>query len=71
MLILTAWEEDERMILKTDLLDISIQADYLSRDPPQETPEAVRGRLVQTLSRPGCGPTFGTLCPKTNTHRKG
>ncbi len=52
MLILTAWEEDERMILKTDLLDISIQADYLSRDPPQETPEAARDRLVRTLSRP-------------------
>lgn len=40
------------MILKTDLLDISIQADYLSRDPPQETPEAARDRLVRTLSRP-------------------
>lgn len=39
--------------------------DYLVRDPPQETAQAARERLIQSLSQPRqTGPGFGTKCPE-------
>ena len=38
---------------------------YLAQQPPEETAEAARERLLQSLSQPRqMGPDFGTKCPE-------